>query len=212
MAARGTSCSHDLTSQSSDRLTLPGFGPWKTPMTFHRRVLVLGGARSGKSRLAQQWAESTSSTRVLIATAQAFDDEMRERIAHHQSTRGPSWETKEVPLDLVAAIRVTAGPDRIVLVDCLTLWLSNIMLDGRGVRREIDELVDALKMIEGPVLLVSNEVGQGIVPATALGRSFRDEQGRLNQRIAEACDAVVFVAAGCPILLKPTPPLNLHLG
>jgi adenosylcobinamide kinase/adenosylcobinamide-phosphate guanylyltransferase len=181
-------------------------------MTLHRRVLVLGGARSGKSRIAQQWAEAASSARILIATAQAFDDEMRERIAHHQSTRGASWQIREVPLDLAAAIRAAAGPGRIVLVDCLTLWLSNIMLDGRDEHREIHELADTLKAVEGPVLLVSNEVGQGIVPETALGRSFRDAQGRLNQRIAEVCDAVVLVAAGCPILLKPAPPLNLHLG
>jgi len=181
-------------------------------MTPHRRVLVLGGARSGKSRMAQQWAESASETRILLATAQAFDDEMSARIAHHRSTRDASWQTKETPLDLTEAVRANACPGKVVLVDCLTLWLSNIMLDGRDAGRETDRLVDALKSVEGPVLLVSNEVGQGIVPATALGRSFRDEQGRLNQRIAEACDAVVFVAAGCPVLLKPAPPLNLRLG
>lgn len=181
-------------------------------MSVHRRVLVLGGARSGKSRIAQQWAEATSRTRVLIATAQAFDAEMQERIAHHRSERDASWEVREAALDLVPALRMAAAPDRIVLVDCLTLWLSNVMLDGRDARRETDALIDALKALEGPVLLVSNEVGQGIVPATALGRAFRDEQGRLNQRIAAACDAVVFVAAGCPVLLKPAPPLNLRLG
>ena len=181
-------------------------------MTPHRRVLVLGGARSGKSRMAQQWAGSASETRILLATAQAFDDEMSARIAHHRSTRDASWQTKETPLDLTEAVRANACPGKVVLVDCLTMWLSNIMLDGRDAGRETDRLVDALKSVEGPVLLVSNEVGQGIVPATALGRSFRDEQGRLNQRIAEVCDAVVFVAAGCPVLLKPAPPLNLRLG
>ncbi|MCG7394780.1 bifunctional adenosylcobinamide kinase/adenosylcobinamide-phosphate guanylyltransferase [Microvirga sp. ACRRW] len=181
-------------------------------MPLHRRVLVLGGARSGKSRLAQEWAESAASTRVFIATAQAFDDEMRERIAHHQLVRDASWQTREAPLDLTEAILASAHPERIVLVDCLTLWLSNVMLAGRDVNGETDGLVDALSRIQGPVLLVSNEVGQGIVPATALGRSFRDEQGRLNQRIAQACDAVVLVTAGCPVLLKPSPPLNLQLG
>lgn len=181
-------------------------------MTRHRRVLVLGGVRSGKSRMAQQWAEAASPMRIFIATAQTFDEEMRERIAHHQSARDSSWLTREAPLALAEAVRSSAGADRIVLVDCLTLWLSNIMLDGRDADREIDTLVDALKTAEGPVVLVSNEVGQGIVPATPLGRRFRDEQGRLNQRIAEACDAVVLVAAGCPLLLKPAPPLNLHLG
>jgi len=181
-------------------------------MTIHRRVLVLGGARSGKTRFAQQWAEASSATPILIATAQALDDEMRKRIAHHQSDRGSSWQTQEEPLELVSAIREHAGPSRIILVDCLTLWLSNLMLEGRDVSREITALVAMLETIAGPVLLVSNEVGQGIVPATSLGRAFRDEQGRLNQSIAEACDAVVFVAAGCPVLLKPAPPLNLHLG
>lgn len=181
-------------------------------MSVHRRVLVLGGARSGKSRIAQEWAEAATAARVFIATAQAFDEEMRERIAHHRSDRSSSWQTKEAPLDLANAIRASSGPGQVVLVDCLTLWLSNVMLDGRNVNVEIDALVDAVKLAEGPVLLVSNEVGHGIVPATALGRSFRDEQGRLNQRIAQTCDAVVLVTAGCPILLKPAPPLNLQLG
>jgi adenosylcobinamide kinase/adenosylcobinamide-phosphate guanylyltransferase len=181
-------------------------------MTIHRRVLVLGGARSGKSRTALHLAESASATRILIATAQAHDDEMRERIAHHRSERDASWQTREAPLDLAEAIRANAAPGRIVLVDCLTLWLSNIMLDERDAVREVDALIDAVAGTDGPVVLVSNEVGQGIVPATALGRTFRDEQGRLNQRMAEMCDAVVFVAAGCPVLLKPAPPLHLALG
>ncbi|MXQ14001.1 bifunctional adenosylcobinamide kinase/adenosylcobinamide-phosphate guanylyltransferase [Microvirga makkahensis] len=181
-------------------------------MPPHRRVLVLGGARSGKSRMAQQWAEAASPTRIFIATAQILDEDMRERVAHHRAARDSSWHTKDAPLGLAEALRSNARAGRIVLVDCLTLWLSNVMLDGRDVNREIDALVDALGTIEGPVVLVSNEVGQGIVPATPLGRCFRDEQGRLNQRIAEVCDAVVFVAAGCPLLLKPAPPLDLHLG
>lgn len=180
-------------------------------MPIYRRVLVLGGARSGKSRLAQSWAEASSARRVMIATAQAFDDEMRERIARHQADRDTSWQTQEASLDLAGALRAHAGPDCVVLVDCLTLWLSNVMLDGRDVKRETDILLDALQAIDGPVLLVSNEVGHGIVPSNALGRAFRDEQGRLNQRVAEACDAVTFVAAGCPILLKPAPPLDLRL-
>jgi adenosylcobinamide kinase / adenosylcobinamide-phosphate guanylyltransferase len=181
-------------------------------MTTHRRALVLGGARSGKSRTALELAEASSETRILIATAQGFDDEMRERIAHHRSERDPSWKTVEAPLDLIAAIRANAGPSRIVLVDCLTLWLSNLIMNERDPNREVDALIDVLTGIAGPVVLVSNEVGQGIVPTTALGRSFRDQQGRLNQRIAEVCDAVVFVTAGCPVLLKPAPPLDLRLG
>ncbi|WP_243374881.1 bifunctional adenosylcobinamide kinase/adenosylcobinamide-phosphate guanylyltransferase [Microvirga solisilvae] len=181
-------------------------------MTIHRRVLVLGGARSGKSRIAQQLAEASQATRILIATAQGFDDEMRARIAHHRAERDSSWQTHEAPLDLADAIRAQAGFGRVVVIDCLTLWLSNVMLAGRDVVRERNAVIESLNAIKGPAVLVSNEVGQGIVPATALGRSFRDEQGRLNQRIADACDAVVFVAAGCPLLLKPAPALTLDLG
>lgn len=181
-------------------------------MSLHRRVLVLGGARSGKSRIAQQLADTSRATPILIATAQGLDEEMRERIAHHRAERDSSWHTHEAPLDLADALRVHARPGRIVVVDCLTLWLSNVMLDGRDAVREREFLIETLKTVEGPVVLVSNEVGQGIVPATALGRSFRDEQGRLNQRIADICEAVVFVAAGCPLLLKPAPRLSLDLG
>lgn len=181
-------------------------------MSLHRRVLVLGGARSGKSRIAQQLAEASQAEPVLIATAQGLDEEMQERIARHRAERDPSWQTQEAPLDLADALCAQAVPGRVVVVDCLTLWLTNVMLDGRDAARESKALVDALKEVAGPVVLVSNEVGQGIVPTSALGRTFRDEQGRLNQRIAEICDAVVFVAAGHPILLKPAPPLSLALG
>jgi adenosylcobinamide kinase/adenosylcobinamide-phosphate guanylyltransferase len=182
-------------------------------MTMYRRVLVLGGARSGKSRTAEQLAaDAPSLSRIYIATAQGFDDEMRERIAHHRSQRDPSWETLEAPLELAQAIRASTAPDRVVLVDCLTLWLSNVLLAERDAAHDIRLVLQAVTEAAGPLILVSNEVGQGIVPATPLGRSFRDEQGRLNQRLAEICDAVVFVAAGCPVLLKPSPPLNVALG
>ncbi len=181
-------------------------------MTIHRTALILGGARSGKSRLALQWAEDAAASRILIATAQAFDDEMCARIAFHQKERDASWQTHEAPLELAQAVRAHAGPGRAVLVDCLTLWLSNVLLEGRDAQHEGDALADAVREAKGPLILVSNEVGHGIVPATPLGRMFRDEQGRLNQLIARACEAVVFVSAGCPVLLKPAPPLNLRLG
>jgi adenosylcobinamide kinase/adenosylcobinamide-phosphate guanylyltransferase len=181
-------------------------------MPLYRSVLVLGGARSGKSRTALQLAEQASLQRIYVATAQAFDDEMRERIALHRLERDRSWQTVDAPLGLAQAIQAQTGPDKAVLVDCLTLWLSNIVLAERDLSHETDQLIDAVREARGPLILVSNEVGQGIVPSTPLGRSFRDEQGRLNQRIAEACDAVIFVAAGCPILLKPTPPLDLRLA
>jgi len=181
-------------------------------MTIHRRVLVLGGARSGKSRTAQAIAEAASGHRTYLATAQAFDEEMSARIARHRAERDGSWRTLEAPLDLPEAIRAHAGPGKAVLVDCLTLWLSNLLLAERDAELATEHLVGALREAAGPLVLVSNEVGHGIVPATPLGRAFRDEQGRLNQRVAEACDAVVFVAAGCPILIKPAPPLGLTLG
>jgi len=180
-------------------------------MAVHRRVLVLGGARSGKSRIALQLAESASPERTYIATAQAFDDEMRERIAQHRMERDASWQTIDSPLELCDALRDLTAPGKAVLVDCLTLWLSNIILADRNPEPETERLVRSIREARGPLILVSNEVGHGIVPSTPLGRSFRDAQGRLNQRVAEACDAVVFVAAGCPILLKPAPALQLRL-
>ena len=180
-------------------------------MTLHRRVLVLGGARSGKSRIALQVAASASPERTYIATAQAFDDEMRERIAQHRMERDASWRTIDAPLELCDALRDVTAPGKAVLVDCLTLWLSNIVLADRDPEPETERLVQSIREARGPLVLVSNEVGHGIVPSTPLGRRFRDAQGRLNQRVAEACDAVVFVAAGCPILLKPAPALQLRL-
>lgn len=181
-------------------------------MSIHRRVLILGGARSGKSRTALQLAERTSTERTFLATAQAYDDEMRERIVRHRAERDGSWRTVDAPLELAETVQAETGPGKVVLVDCLTLWLSNIILAERDAPHEADRLVQAVRGALGPLILVSNEVGQGIVPSTLLGRAFRDEQGRLNQQIAEACDAVVFVAAGCPLLLKPASPLHLSLG
>ncbi|MBB4041186.1 adenosylcobinamide kinase/adenosylcobinamide-phosphate guanylyltransferase [Microvirga flocculans] len=181
-------------------------------MTSYRSVLVIGGARSGKSRTALRLVEEACPQRIYIATAQAFDDEMRERIAQHRAERDGSWQTVDAPLELAEAIQAQAAPGRVVLVDCLTLWLSNIVLAERDPETESDRLIRSVREARAPLVLVSNEVGQGIVPSTPLGRAFRDEQGRLNQRMAEACDAVVFVAAGCPIVLKPSPPLNLKLA
>lgn len=169
-----------------------------------RRALLLGGARSGKSRLAEALVRDVAARRGAaaryIATAEALDDEMRARIATHRDRRGPGWTTAEVPLDLPRALR-DAG-DRPVLVDCLTLWLSNLMLAGRDPGAATDAVLAALARHPGPVALVSNEVGLGLVPETPLGRAFRDAQGVLNQRVAAAADCVVFVAAGLPLVLK----------
>ncbi|HEY0524405.1 MAG TPA: bifunctional adenosylcobinamide kinase/adenosylcobinamide-phosphate guanylyltransferase [Stellaceae bacterium] len=170
-------------------------------------TLVLGGARSGKSRHAESLVEASGLARAYIATAQALDAEMAERIRHHRERRaGAGWTTIEAPLDLSGALATAARPGRAVLVDCLTLWLTNVLLraedGGGGVAAEIAALADRLPRLEGPVVLVANEVGLGIVPDNALARAFRDHAGRLNQAVAAAAQRVVFVAAGLPLVLK----------
>lgn len=168
-----------------------------------RSLLVLGGARSGKSRYAQRLAETSGRAPILVATATAGDGEMAERIARHRADRDPAvWSVVEEPLALAGAVRRAARPNAVLVVDCLTLWLSNLMCGADDPAAEAD-LAEAVRDAAGPVILVSNEIGLGLVPETPLGRAFRDRQGRLNQRIAEACDAVVFVAAGLPLALKP---------
>ena len=177
-----------------------------------RSVLVLGGARSGKSAYAQSLAEAAASERLYLATAEAGDAEMRARIDRHRSERAEGWTTLEAPLALVEALAAEARPGRALMVDCLTLWLSNLMLAGRDAEGEIARLASAVGGLRGPAVLVSNEVGLGVVPDNALARTFRDAQGRLNREIALACDAVVLVAAGLPTLIKPAPrpALALH--
>lgn len=173
-------------------------------------TLILGGARSGKSTYAEQLAaqhvgRGRAGACVYLATATAGDAEMAERIARHQERRGPDWRTVEAPLDLATALTASAEARSVVLVDCLTLWLSNILMSELDVENECGKLVGALPGLTGPVIFVSNEVGLGIVPDNALARRFRDEAGRLNQAVAAAAQSVVFVAAGLPLVLKPTP-------
>ncbi|WP_043341327.1 bifunctional adenosylcobinamide kinase/adenosylcobinamide-phosphate guanylyltransferase [Belnapia moabensis] len=164
-------------------------------------VLVLGGARSGKSRQAEALVESWPAPWTYIATAEPFDDEMAARIAEHRARRPEEWVTLEAPRDLPEVLAgVPAG--RPVLVDCLTLWLSNLLLAERDLEAEGERLAEVLERRAGPVALVSNEVGWGIVPETPLGRRFRDAQGRLNQRMAAAADRVVLVVAGIPVAIK----------
>lgn len=167
-------------------------------------TLVLGGARSGKSAFAQKAAENAAvgGPPTLIATGQAFDDEMTERIARHQADRGESWVTIEAPLDLPDAIAALPA-DAAAVVDCLTLWLSNLMLADRDVEAAATALLEAVAASPARLWLVSNEVGLGLVPETPLGRRFRDEAGRLHQRLAASVDEVYFVAAGLPLRLKP---------
>jgi adenosylcobinamide kinase/adenosylcobinamide-phosphate guanylyltransferase len=176
-----------------------------TNMTAIATTLVLGGARSGKSHFAEQLARDSGLSRVYLATATAGDDEMQARIAHHRSQRGDGWRTVEEPLALTEALARESATDRIVLVDCLTLWLSNLMHDGRDPALETRRLAEWLHATPHLVLLVSNEVGLGLVPETPLGRDFRDAQGRLNQAIAAAVPNVAFVAAGLPLWLKRHP-------
>jgi adenosylcobinamide kinase/adenosylcobinamide-phosphate guanylyltransferase len=164
--------------------------------------LVLGGARSGKSRYAERLVEDAARCGTYLATAEAGDAEMAERIAAHRARRGPFWRTIEAPLALAAAIAAHAEPERPVLVDCLTLWLSNLILDGKQAGEEAGVLCSALRKAAGAVVLVSNEVGMGLVPETPLGRTFRDAAGLLNQKVAALADRVVFVAAGLPLVLK----------
>jgi adenosylcobinamide kinase/adenosylcobinamide-phosphate guanylyltransferase len=177
-----------------------------TPFLPHRPLppltLVLGGARSGKSRFAEALVEADAPRALYVATAEPGDTEMVARIAHHRGRRGPRWETIEAPLDLARDLRRVARPERPVLVDCLTLWLSNILHAGRDVDAAIDEFVGVLPRLEGKAVLVANEVGFGIVPENALARAFRDHAGRLNQRVAAAAQRVVLVAAGLPLTLK----------
>lgn len=167
-----------------------------------RTFLLVGGARSGKSSRAVRIAEEYVGDLVFVATAQAFDAEMAERIARHTSERGHRWRTVEAPLDLAETLAAVSSAGSVILVDCLTLWLSNLMLAGQNIDVETRCLVAAVGSAAGPVILVSNEVGFGIVPETPLGRAFRDHQGRLNQAMAQVCDRVDLVVAGLSLPLK----------
>ena len=171
-------------------------------MDGRRSVLVLGGARSGKSSYAEDRCAGSGGELIYVATAEAHDTEMSDRIRLHQERRGPGWRTVEAPLDLVRVLENQAGAGRVVLVDCITLWLSNMMGKSMNVAAELTRLADALPSLAGTVVLVSNEVGMGIVPDNPLARAFRDEAGLANQMLAAACDEVVFVAAGLPMTLK----------
>ena len=180
------------------------------------KELIIGGARSGKSQLAERHAQESGRPVIYLATAQALDGEMRRRVEHHRARRPASWACIETQLHLAARLREIATPDTCILVDCLTLWLSNLLFAGRAAaqaeagealdcplfRDEVDALLTALPTLPGRIILVSNEVGWGIVPMHPVSRLFADEQGRLNQRVAAVCDQVTLVAAGLPLKLK----------
>ena len=167
--------------------------------------LVLGGARSGKSLFAERQVKATGFTACYIATAEAHDAEMAERIRRHRCRRGDAWVTVEEPLFLPEALDDVTSPKSAVLVDCLTLWLANVMAAGRSPERDIGDLIHVLARDAGQVVLVSNEVGMGIVPENALSRRFRDEAGIMHQRIGGIAGRVIFVAAGLPLVLKGPP-------
>jgi len=164
-------------------------------------ILITGGARSGKSVRAEARARAFAGKPVYIATAEALDAEMADRIARHRARRGNEWLERETPLELVAALDETDGGGA-RLVDCLTLWLSNLLHAGRDWTSATAALTDALARQRSPVVLVTNEVGLGIVPDNALARRFRDAAGIMNQTIARAADEVEFVVAGLPVRIK----------
>lgn len=178
--------------------------------------LIIGGARSGKSQLAEQRAKDSGKPVIYLATAQSHDGEMARRIAHHRQRRPADWGCVEEPLHLARRLRELATADTCLLVDCLTLWLTNLLFAGQAAaqaeadqaidcplfREQTDALLTALPTLPGQIILVSNEVGWGIVPMHPVSRLFADEQGRLNQRIAALCQRVTLVAAGLPLTLK----------
>ena len=180
------------------------------------RELIIGGARSGKSQLAEKRALESGLHVIYVATAQVQDAEMSRRVAHHRARRPAAWGLIETPLELAASLQQQAAADTCLLVDCLTLWLSNLLFAGRAAQqaeagqdiacplfdKQIHALADCLPHLPGEIILVSNEVGCGIVPMNPISRLFADEQGRLNQRIAALCERVTLVAAGLPITLK----------
>ena len=173
-----------------------------------RQAMILGGARSGKSTFAECLVDYYHKSKVYIATSQALDVEMQDRIDTHTARRGADWHTIEAPMD-VATPLAAATDDQVILLDCATLWLSNQMLAGADLALETDRLIDALCHCAADIVVVSNEVGQGIVPDNQLARRFRDEQGRLNQRLAAAADLSVLVVAGLPLVLKGALPDGL---
>ena len=167
------------------------------------RELILGGARSGKSRLAQQRAADSGLDVTVIATATALDDEMAERIARHRADRPADWHVVEEPIALADTLRSHAAADRCLIVDCLTLWLSNLLAEGEETfSRQRDTLLDTLPGLPGEIILVGNEIGLGVMPMGRLTRRFVDENGWLHQAVAQRCERVTLCVAGLPMTLK----------
>jgi len=171
-----------------------------------RLTLITGPVRSGKTRLAVQWASTFPMPRAYVATAQILDDEMAERIRRHKEERGSLFQTFEEPLALNSLLEKIMGIYSIVVVDCLTLWITNLLADRgedkKGIRQTMDDFLAVLKSLETPLILIGNEVGWGIVPENPLARTFRDLSGRLHQEIAQVADQVILMVAGIPLVVK----------
>lgn len=167
--------------------------------------MVTGGCRSGKSRYAQLWAEGRGARRLFLATAQVTDDEMAERIARHRAQRGEGWITVEEPIEVHQAIREQGAQVEVILLDCITVWVSNLLMKNfrdENIMSRVNDIVTVIGQLPCSVALVTNEVGWGVVPSYPLGRRFRDLAGSVNQRLAEAADALVLMVAGEPLRIK----------
>jgi len=168
-------------------------------------IFVTGGCRSGKSRYALQYANQHFSKKLFLATCEALDEEMTQRIENHKKVRGPEWQTIEEPVEIVSKINEYGADEKVILIDCLTLWLYNLLMrwdNDLRIMEETEKLIDSLKESPTSSILVSNEVGMGIVPADPLSRRYRDLLGTMNQRIADALDTVIFMVSGIPLFLK----------
>ena len=168
-------------------------------------IFVTGGCRSGKSRYALHYANQRFSKKLFLATCEVLDGEMAQRVENHKKVRGPEWRTLEEPIEIVNTIRKHGDDAEVILIDCLTLWLYNLLMKWDNDLKIIDEtekLIEIIKQSPASLILVSNEVGMGIVPADPLSRRYRDLLGTMNQRVAEALDTVIFMVSGIPIFLK----------
>jgi len=170
-----------------------------------KKILITGGCRSGKSRFALDYADQYFSKKLYLATCEVLDEEMAERVENHKKIRGPEWQTVEEPIEIADKIRQYGDKVEVILLDCMTLWLSNLLMKGRidsTVMNEIDTLIESIIHSQTSLIIVSNEVGMGIVPADPLSRRFRDLSGMANQKIAEVVDTAIFMVSGIPIFLK----------
>ena len=170
-----------------------------------RMIFITGGCRSGKSRYALHYANQHFSKKLFLATCEVLDEEMAQRIENHKKMRGLEWQTVEEPVDIIDRIKEDGADSEVILIDCLTLWLYNLLMKWDSdlrIMEETETLIDTLKKSDASFILVSNEVGMGIVPADPLSRRYRDLLGTMNQRIAEALDTVIFMVSGIPIFLK----------